>query len=290
MIITDSQVHIWELDRPDRPWPAGRFLPAWGMRPFSEGDLLREMERAGVERAILVPPSFEGDRNDLCLAAAARHPLRFAVMGRLAVDDPASSSLLERWRRNPGALGLRFTFFIPPQRKWLYDGTADWLWSAAERAGLPLMILPEPAELPQFARIAERHPELRLVIDHLAVAGHIEGNRDDRAFAHLPALLALAKVPNIAVKASGIPEYSTEPYPYRNLHRYIASVVAEFGPRRVFWGSDLTRLPCSYRECVTMFTEEMPFLSSDDREWIMGRAISEWLRWPAGTAGAAGAR
>jgi hypothetical protein len=41
----------------------------------------------------------------------------------------------------------------------------------------------------------------------------------------------------------------------------------------------LTRLRCPYGRAVTLFTEELDFLSSDDKEWIMGRAIAEWLGW-----------
>jgi len=58
-------------------------------------------------------------------------------------------------------------------------------------------------------------------------------------------------------------------------------VIAAFGPKRAFWGSDITRVPasCSYRETVTHFTEELDFLSVDDLEWIMGRGLAECLGW-----------
>jgi predicted TIM-barrel fold metal-dependent hydrolase len=59
----------------------------------------------------------------------------------------------------------------------------------------------------------------------------------------LEPLLAAARHPNVAVKASALPCYSTEPYPLRNLHQYIRRVVDAYGRRRVFWGTDLTRLP-----------------------------------------------
>jgi predicted TIM-barrel fold metal-dependent hydrolase len=278
VLIVDSQVHIWELDRPDRPWPPGRYTPPWAYKPMSKDQLLAEMDKAGVHGAILVPPAFEGDRNDLSLQAAQQHPARFAVMGRLALDDPETKELLAVWKKYPGALGLRFTFFIPQHQRWLEDGTADWLWPAAEKAGVPLMILPVQAALPQIGAIADRHPGLRLVIDHLAVS-HQEWCRDDRAFDHIEALLALACRPNIAVKASGMPEYSTEPYPYPKLHKHLRRVVETFTPRRVFWGTDFTRLQCTYRQAITMFTEEMPWLSEQDKEWIMGRGICEWLGW-----------
>jgi hypothetical protein len=32
---------------------------------------------------------------------------------------------------------------------------------------------------------------------------------------------------------------------------------------------------------VTLFTEELAWLSAQDKEWIMGRGLSEWLGWPA---------
>jgi hypothetical protein len=38
--------------------------------------LLLQMDLAGVHRAVLVPPSWEGDRNDLALAAAETYPDR----------------------------------------------------------------------------------------------------------------------------------------------------------------------------------------------------------------------
>ena len=35
---------------------------------------------------------------------------------------------------------------------------------------------------------------------------------------------------------------------------------------RMFWGTDITRMPCSWRKCVTMFTEELPWLSPREKE------------------------
>jgi predicted TIM-barrel fold metal-dependent hydrolase len=276
MLIVDSQVHIWGADTPERPWPPGRAHQAQKPFPVTREMVLREMDAAGVSRAVLVPPSWEGDRNDLALEAARLHPDRFAVMGRLALERPESRPLLAGWRRQPGMLGLRFTFHTELQRPWLTDGTADWLWPAAEQAGLPVMIF-VPGSLPIVDLIAARHPGLRLVLDHLAIGTEL---KDAAAFAHLPGLLALARHPNIAVKASALPCYSTEGYPFPGLHRYIRQVFDAFGPRRTFWGTDLTRLPCTYREAVRLFTEELPWLSGSDREWVMGRALSEWLGWP----------
>ena len=61
--------------------------------------------------------------------------------------------------------------------------------------------------------------------------------------------------------------------------KILKRVVDAFGPARVFWGSDLTRLPCTYRQCVTHFTEELDWLSGDELELVMGRALCDWIGW-----------
>ena len=85
--------------------------------------------------------------------------------------------------------------------------------------------------------------------------------------------------PNVAAKVSALPCYSTGKYPYKELHDYIRRAYDAFGPKRLFWGTDLSRSPITYRQHVTMFTEEIPWLTSEDKEWIMGRAVCEWLDW-----------
>jgi predicted TIM-barrel fold metal-dependent hydrolase len=132
-------------------------------------------------------------------------------------------------------------------------------------------------QLPSVGRIAERHPGLKLVIDHLGLRS---GTKGEPAFAGLPELFKLARHANVAVKASALPCYSVEAYPFRDVQRHIRSVYDAFGPRRMFWGTDWTRLPCTWRQAVTLFTEELPWLSAGDKEWIMGRGVCEWLGWP----------
>ena len=278
MLIVDSQVHIWALATRDRPWPSPPApAPPHRPQPFSKDDLLREMDAAGVARAVLVPPSWEGERNDLALAAARAHPQRFAVMGRIDRDAADARDQLARWRGQPGMLGLRFTFGRPELQAPLIDGRLEWLWAAAEQHGLPVMMIVAPAQLKYIEDIASRHPGLKLVMDHLALHAR---TLEPAAFADLDSLLALAAHANVAVKATCLPSYARDAWPYRSLHPYIRRIYDAFGPRRLFWGTDLTRLPCSYREAVTMFTEELPWLTDDDKQWIMGRGICEWLGWP----------
>ena len=268
MLIVDSQVHIWE----------NVMLPPIHrqVETFSKDDLLAEMSDAGVDAVVLHPPGTIPGGNELAVEAARQHPDKFAVLGWVPLDEPETSrATLETWRDRPGMLGLRYIFLMEGMQTWPTDGTMDWLWPAAEELGLPVGLLAHTF-LPTVAKVAEAHPGLRLIIDHMGCSPFA---KDDEAFATLPDLLALAKYPNVAVKVSGAPSNSSDVYPYKNIHDKIRQIFDAFGPTRCFWGTDLSRMPCSYRECVTMFTEELPWLSGDDLEQVMGRSLCRWIGW-----------
>ena len=197
-------------------------------------------------------------------------------MGRLDAEAPASRGVLATWRRQTGMLGLRFTFSRPGMREPLTDGRLEWLLNEAEAAALPIMVMVPRVMVELIDRVAERHPGLKLVMDHLSM---ISGTKDDEAFGDLDKLLAIAKRANVAVKATALPCYTDDGYPYRRIHGHLRRVYDAFGPKRVFWGTDLSRLPCTYRQAITMFTEEIPWLTTEDKEWIMGRGICDWLGW-----------
>ena len=279
MLIADAQLHIWAEDTPARPWPPGRAAEAQKPYPITAQTLLFQMDTAGVTRAVLVPPSFEGDYNDLALDAAQRYPDRFAIMGRLDLEDPASRDRVANWRDQPGMLGMlgmRHIFHNEHNRYLLNEGHADWLWAAAEQAGIPLMLF-MPAEAEPLHRIARAHPDLRILIDHVGLDLHLKA---PEVFGYLPKICELAQYPNVAVKASGLASLSTTPYPFPDLHQPIRTLYDAFGPQRTFWGTDLTRMPCTYFECIKLFTEHLPWLKGDDLESVMGRGLCDWLGWP----------
>ena len=268
MQIVDAQVHIWESGTPVEVHRQ--------ISRYDVNDLLKEMDEGGVDAAVLHPPSWDPRANEIAIAAAKAHPDRLCVLGFFDVTKPENRALIDTWKEQPGMLGLRFAFLKPPgAENWLVDGSMEWLWPAAERAGLPIAML-VPDRLAHVARIAERHPGLKLIVDHLGRRRH---SKDDAAFANLDDMLTLAKFPNVAIKATGAPSYSTAPYPFRNIHGYLERIFDTFGPRRFFWGTDITRMPCPWRQCVTMFTQELPWLKGRDLELVMGEAFCDWIGW-----------
>ena len=276
MIIIDAQVHIWAPETAQRPYIKEDASRPHRPVPLGGEDVLREMSVAGVDRVILVPPSWEGYRNDYALEAAQKYPDRFAVMGKVPLNDPASRAKIPTWLQQPGMLGFRISFRHSGTHSFLDDGTADWFWSDCERYDIPVMIF-APFAVVKIGEIAERHPGLRVIVDHMGLNVQWKGKDLGPG---IDVLLTFARFKNVAIKASCLPCYVDEPYPYPTLHPQIRRVVDTFGPRRIFWGTDLSQLPCVYRQAVTLFTEELDFLSAEDKEWIMGRALAEWLEWP----------
>ncbi len=272
MQIVDAQIHLWGSGLPSN-------LSHRQVMSFTAEEAIALMDEGGVDAAVIHPPGWDPGSTDLAFRAVRDYPGRFAIMGAVPLDQPeASRARIASWREQPGMLGLRYGFLNDPARRWLHDGELDWLWTAAENAGVPIAALATDS-LTELGRIAERHPGLRLTIDHLGGRGGTSTLKDAAAMTHMPQLLALAKLPNVAVKATGVPHYSSEAYPFPALHAYLRQVYDAFGPERMFWGTDITKMPCSWRQCVTMFTEELPWLGEDDKRLVMGDALCAWWGW-----------
>ena len=280
MRMTDAQIHIWQASRPDRPWPADRQGWLHGPQTVTAEEVIAEMDKAGVARAILIPPSFEGDYNDLVIDAVTRYPDRFRALGRLwlaAEDAPAQLLRLTRcWQ----VLGTRVTF-SGPMRTWLTDGTLDWFWPMAAEHDIRVSVYPF-GQLEALEPVLRKYPSLKLSVDHLGIGTEV---RDQEMWPVVQQLVRLARYPNLAVKATCLPALVTEPYPFPLLKQVLRTVLDAYGPQRVFWGSDLTRLTCSYGELVSFFDETLADLSPAHAALVMGEAADQWYGWtPSPTA------
>ena len=271
MRIIDAQIHLWTK---------GHVVAPHRTTPYLLDEAIRDMDAAGVHGAILHPPSWDDASHEQAIEAVQAYPDRFAILGRIPLDQPQRRGEIATWLQQPGVVGLRYTFLQPHMKSWPTDGTMNWLWPAAETHGVPIAMLCGEF-LPAVGEIAERHPGLKLIIDHFGVR---RGNKDDAAFATIPEVARLAKHPNIAVKMTGGPQYVTDGYPFKSLTRHYKALYDAFGPRRVFWGTDITRMPCSWGECVSAFRDHQTWIPAADLELIMGRGFADWLGWQRGLA------
>ena len=271
MQIVDAQIHAWGTGLPSN-------ASHWQVTHFTPEEAIKLMDEDGIDAAVIHPPGWDPNSTEMAFHAVRDYPGRFAIMGALPLDKPETRERIATWRSQPGMLGLRYTFLHDPAKQRLHDGEYEWLFAAAEKAGVPIATLATDS-LKYLGGVAERHPGLRLTIDHLGGRGGLTTLKDHAAMTHMPDLVALARHPNVAVKATGAPGYSAEAYPYPIVQGYLRQIFDAFGPHRMFWGTDISKMPCSWRQCARMFTEELPWLSDADKSLVMGEALCTWWRW-----------
>src|SRR5437899_7472670 len=136
MLIGDSQIHLWQNGKMSAQH---RQIPT-----YSADDALAEMASAGVDCAVIHPPSALGEAvNVLAVEAVRQHPDKFCILGHFDLQSPDREKIVARWRERPGMLGFRFTFNQPHQKAWWTDGSLDWFWAACEKARL-IVTVAEP--------------------------------------------------------------------------------------------------------------------------------------------------
>ena len=134
MLIVDAQVHIWSAGPPTNA--AHRQVTS-----YTAEECIRDMDAAGVNACLLTR------RAGTPIPARSRRRPRQNT--RTALRSSATSrstsrraaALIDTWKSRPGMLGLRYAFTQPHQANWMTDGTMDWLWPAAEKAGIPIALM-----------------------------------------------------------------------------------------------------------------------------------------------------
>ena len=276
MLITDSQVHIWKAEAPARTWPDDHITPE---KPngWTAEQMLAEMDAAGVNRAVIVPPVWCGDSlaNEHAFEACDRFPGRFAVMARFDQHAASARDRLRNYLTQPHVLGIRLSGWsmpelLPP------DSEYGWFWDACDQQGIPLMIL-IGARVAELEPIVERHPNLTIIIDHIAA---LLRQRGPAAFDNLPDLLALAAHPNVHIKTTSVAAMSAEPYPYADLQAVIRKAYDAFGPRRILWGANYTLGDVPYTNALGHVRDGLDFIAEEDKGWVLGKNASVLLNWP----------
>lgn len=277
--VVDAQVHVWGEDSPERPWDSSVAIAPHGPPGMPASTVLAAMSNAKVNAGLIIPVSFEGNRNDLGIAACERWPHQFGMLGRFDFSDPgAATSILEHMGRS-GFLGVRMTFNRDAET-WLRDGTLDWFWPFAERENVPIALFPK-GDLGILLEIANRHPGLKITIDHLATS---EPQNGYDTLDRIRELEPLGAAENISVKATALPISFPTTYSPELVRTVIDLVLDWFGTGRVFWGSDYTRYHdgLDYGHTVQQFRDGIAHLAPASQRAIMGGSLREWFNWETG--------
>ena len=275
MLTIDAQVHAYERDHPGRPWAAVLHGPP----EVTGADLVAAMDAVGADGAVLVS-AFTMYRYDASYAmdVYAAHPGRFALVKPVDPTDPGVGETIADWAKTKGAVAIRIMMrgdvATDPA-----DPGLNRVLAAAGRHNLPVNLLAY-GRLPQVAEMAARNPDTRLVIDHLGIPQPFEPPAPPEPFADLPAVLALAKSPNVVLKITGACTLSHQPYPYKDIWDPLARIFDAWGLDRCLWGTDWTRAVglLTYKQGVDAF-RVTDRLSDSERETLMGGTLRRVYGW-----------
>jgi L-fuconolactonase len=282
MTIVDSHSHGWPK------WPYDPAVPDPNSRGRLE-QLLWEMDRVGVDQAVIVCAGLPGNRgnNDYVARFAAGHRKRlhvFADVDSLWTRTYHTDGAANRLSRLAMRLHLKgFTHYLRDVvDSWFDSRAGDEFLDAAESGGLILSLSASPAWQPVIRRIAKRHPSLSILCHHMGFV-----RREGSSWAGLKEVLASADTPNILLKVSGfhyaqaetpmqgmtLPE--TWAFPYSASVGLLRRLHAAFGARRLCWGSDypVVARSMTYRQSLEVVRSQSDFLSVNDLNWILGRTM-----------------
>jgi L-fuconolactonase len=280
MLTIDAQVHAYERNHPARPWLA--VLP--GPEEVTGDDMVAAMDAVGVDGALLVSPfTLYGYDASYILEVHAAHPGRFGLIKPVDPNDPAVADTIAEWAAIDGAVAVRLMLNRGASED-PDDPGLNRVLAAAARHSLPVNLLCW-GRLEQAGELAARHPDTRLVIDHLGLQQPFAPPPPAEPFADLPKLLALAVHDNIAVKITGACTLSHEPFPYKDLWDPLFRIFETFGFDRCMWGTDWTRAVAllTYRQGVEAF-HAIDRLSDDERAALMGGTLTRVYNWSPTTA------
>ena len=230
--IIDAQIH--------EPFPGIR-LPEDDMPMLSrfQVELAREaLDAIGVDIALAVT-------DDAFIELAHQlYPHRFPGVHTFFPIVPDFAPGVRRIAANPAMVAGRALIgnFLTAEMRPEFDaGAFDSLYATAAEVGLPIFNSTHGG-CARMAGIAERHPDLTLIVDHIGVAQHPVSPPETMSWRTFPDLLELARYPNVAVKLCGGPLLSNLPFPFEDIWPRLEQLFAAFGFERVMWGSDYTRM------------------------------------------------
>ncbi|MFP6644485.1 MAG: amidohydrolase family protein [Candidatus Latescibacterota bacterium] len=270
MQIVDPHTHVWVND-PKFPWPAENDNPPAEDR--SAEMLLELMSTHGVERTVLVQVIHYRWDNSYVVDCIQRYPDKFMGVGRVNPEDPAAADHVSKWTEL-GIHGVRLSPAVGEAGDWFANAAKmDPIFARAESLGVPILLLTRPPRLRDLVPLLERHPELDLVIDHMADCAP-----DDEEGRRL--LIDLARYPRVTVKISHTWSISGEAYPWSDTHGLVQEVYQAFGGQRIMWGTDwpVSLGKAEYGQTLSVVRDEFSrFIGAEDMEWVLGKtALTLW--------------
>lgn len=272
----DAHFHLWRYDPAELDWITDEMAAL--RRDFLADELARVFGQNGVRGGVAVQARSSLAETDFLLAQQAASSAILGVVGWVDLRAPDVGAVLERYAGK--LVGVRHIVQAEPDDHFLLRRDFQRGVALLDRFGMTYDILIYPRHLPAACAFADRNPELRLVVDHLAKppikAGAVEPWASD--------FRALARRPNVFLKVSGmVTEADWAAWTPAQLRVYLDVAFEAFGPGRILFGSDfpVCLLAASYAQVIQVVADHVAALSEAERARVMADNAVEFYRLPA---------
>jgi L-fuconolactonase len=270
--IIDSHLHIWDLATGLYGWP-DETVPELN-RNFGIEDAALEMEREGVDAVVLVQAADNAAETRLLLATASSADFVAGVIGWVPLDEPERlKELICEFRDSSKFVGVRSLIHTLPDPSWIASSSVTAGLCLVADAGLTFdYVTADPSTLEYVPLLAQRHPGLRIVIDHLGKPP-IGGDSDEfRSWAGL--LRGASAEPTVFAKLSGLypASLAMDAGTPGVLLPFVLEALDAFGPSRLMWGSDwpVSLISGGYQQSRNAVESAVLQMAPDWRDEIFG--------------------
>lgn len=268
----DAHQHFWHYTPRDYGWISDEMQTL--KRDFQPNDLKPLLDRAGMDGTIAVQARHTLQETDWLLELAEHHPFIKGVVGWVDLQAPDVHEQLETYAQRPKFRGVRHIVHDEADDRFMLRPQFLHGLSLLASFDLAYDLLLFPKHLPIAADVAQRFPQQRFVLDHIAkpaIKAH--------SFAPWDAdIRALARFPNVFCKVSGmVTEAAWNTWKPDDFTRYLDTVFDCFGPERLMFGSDwpVCTLSGAYADVVLLVQQYVRGLGIEEQDRVFGGTAAD---------------
>lgn len=271
----DSHHHFWNLEKVAYPW----MDPMYGQicRTFEADELEPMILKAGIDKTVIVQAMNSYEDTAYMLNVAEEREWIGGVVGWVPLNIPeVADKKLQEYSQNPYFKGVRHLIHEEKDPDWVIrDSVIEGLKILASYGMTFDVVGVFPNHLKHIPYLAEKVPNLKMVIDHFAKPPIKEKQMGEWA----KQFAAAAQYPNVYAKVSGL-NTAADPDTWTadDLKPYIDFAKEHFGAERLMFGSDwpVANLAGDYEKVWAETNKAIEGFNAQEKEAILGGTASRF--------------
>lgn len=268
MLRIDSHQHFWQVSRGDYEWLTPELELLY--RDFLPEHIAPILSEAAVSQTILVQAAETHAETEFMLSLANEHEFIAGVVGWVDMLSEQAVTQIQHFAQNPFFKGIRPMLQDIADPDWMLQPQLKDCFLTLMDQGLCFDALVLPEHLQNLQVLAQRYPQLPIVIDHGAkpkIGLGIDAPENQKWCAQMQ---QLAANDNVFCKLSGLLTEAGDSPNFETIQPFMQHLLACFGPNKLMWGSDwpVLNLASQYQQWMDMVTQFLAGLPENEKQAI----------------------